>query len=101
MIEYHINVLQDGSNVQRLYVVQSAQPIDAQLLRVAALLLDSGYSGEEVLAMDVTAASYVNVAATTSTDSIGTCEACGKPILDGQKYNFDRDGIRWHAETCP
>lgn len=31
---------------------------------------------------------------------IATCEGCGGPIIDGQAYGFDADGIYWH-DKCP
>ena len=32
--------------------------------------------------------------------TVGDCEVCGKPILDGEKYLCDEDGIRWHKREC-
>jgi hypothetical protein len=31
---------------------------------------------------------------------IGRCEACSRPILEGQKYYYDSEGVTWH-ERCP
>jgi hypothetical protein len=28
--------------------------------------------------------------------SLGNCEICGKPVLDGQKYTYSEDGIICH-----
>jgi len=33
-------------------------------------------------------------------ECIGGCEVCGEPILDGQQYNYDSDGVMWHGR-CP
>lgn len=32
---------------------------------------------------------------------VGGCECCGRPILEGQPYNCDTDGIVWHKEGDP
>lgn len=29
---------------------------------------------------------------------IGTCESCGGPILEGEKYFWDEEGCTWHRE---
>ena len=33
------------------------------------------------------------VIAVNGRDSIGTCEACGRPVLEGQQYDGYTDGI--------
>lgn len=27
---------------------------------------------------------------------VGKCEACGKPIYEGQEYHCDSEGVIWH-----
>lgn len=46
MYEYHLHVLNDG-NRQKLYVVQSGNPISKEILQLAGLLLDHGLFNEE------------------------------------------------------
>ena len=31
---------------------------------------------------------------------VGGCESCGGPIIDGEPYESDDDGIQWHKD-CP
>ena len=28
------------------------------------------------------------------------CEACGKPLFEGDDHHFDPDGIVWLCQTC-
>lgn len=37
---------------------------------------------------------YVN-----ESEVIGMCEDCMRPILDGEEYNYDEEGITWH-KSC-
>ena len=30
----------------------------------------------------------------------GGCEVCGGPIIEGEPYEWDEDGIQWHKD-CP
>lgn len=62
MYEYHLNVLLDDGNKQKLYVVQSADEIPKRILQLAGLLLDQGlFSSEEVAEHAPLAESYVEV----------------------------------------
>lgn len=36
-----------------------------------------------------------------SRQCIGMCEVCGGPILEGQQYHHDSEGVTWHAGRCP
>lgn len=40
------------------------------------------------------------IEAVNGRECIGDCEACGGPILDGQKHKYDSEGVMWH-ERCP
>lgn len=61
MIEYHLNILEDGGNKQKLIVVQSGQPIDERLLQIAGLLLDGGYGESSLIELEDVAAAFVSV----------------------------------------
>jgi hypothetical protein len=60
--KYALNVLQDGSNKQRMFIVECGHDVDEKLLRVAGLVLDLGAVPEEIDEIDLTAARYVAVA---------------------------------------
>ena len=30
---------------------------------------------------------------------VGMCEDCMRPILEGEEYNYDEEGITWH-KSC-
>ena len=32
--------------------------------------------------------------------NFGSCEGCGKPVLDDQDFSYDEEGIVWHT-VCP
>jgi hypothetical protein len=40
------------------------------------------------------------VYAVNGRDVVGTCEGCGRSIMEGTKYNADTEGIVWHKK-CP
>ncbi len=61
MHEYHLNVLQDGDVKQRLYVIQSGQPVSERTLRIVGLILDEGYSKDTIDPMEAVASMYVSV----------------------------------------
>lgn len=36
----------------------------------------------------------------TDKEVFGPCESCGLPLIEGDDYVWDEDGIRWHKQ-CP
>ena len=61
MPKYRVEVLQDGSTKQKLFTVETGNPVDVRLLQVAGLVLDGGYSDDEIAEMLPSAAMYVGV----------------------------------------
>lgn len=43
---------------------------------------------------------WAQIEAVNGRECIGCCEVCGRPILEGQKYKSDAEGVTWH-ERCP
>ena len=47
MYEFHVNVGQDGSNKQKLYVIQSSRNIDDKTLAIAGAILDGVFNWDD------------------------------------------------------
>jgi len=38
------------------------------------------------------------IVAVNGREVVGTCEVCGHPVVEGQKYLRDSDGVMWHNQ---
>lgn len=61
--EYCLDVLDDNAGARRIYVVRAPRDVPLPVLQVVGLLLDSGYSAEQVDELQTVAANYVAVTA--------------------------------------
>ena len=61
MFEYHLNVGQEEGNKNALIVIQSSKAIPDNLLQIAGLMMDGGFSPTYTDEMHPTAAAYVSV----------------------------------------
>jgi hypothetical protein len=60
-------------------------PTKLESLRLAVVNFRETYPGAELVAVD-------------GRDVVSICENCDLPILEGDRYWHDRDGINWHVD---